>query len=253
MVSEYLKETRSLGELDVLFEQDRVTAAKIAATSFKHEISVAITNISEINQIANARIMADCQVASAKMMTSAEITVANLISQAEMAVLEIRKRLVDDSSDSEIPHDMIVETSRIATESITDTARSSVQNIQDNARDAINQLKSHAAKAIAEIQGFSENIATRIAGDAEAVRAKLPEDVEALAELEAQKILETAAGVTADLHESLKATISQLNALTDEATKTIMGSVSVSEKRITESRDKALLRLREVVEVLFPA
>jgi len=77
--------------------------------------------------------------------------------------------------------------------------------------------------------------------------------VAALAELEAEKILATSDGVTTDLHESRKATIDQLNALTDEATKIIMESVSASEKRISEARDKALLRLREVVEVLFPA
>ncbi len=64
MVSEYLKQTRSIEELEALFEKDRHAAAKVATVVLNHEVTVGITNIGEIHQIANARIFADSQAAS---------------------------------------------------------------------------------------------------------------------------------------------------------------------------------------------
>lgn len=88
MTSDYLTQTRSLKELDALFEHDRLSAAKIAKTVFAHEVTVAIANIGEINQIANARILADSQISSAKMLTDAEVAATLLLSKAEIAVLQ---------------------------------------------------------------------------------------------------------------------------------------------------------------------
>ena len=51
MVSDYLKDSRSVEELDALFERDRLAAAQIAKTLFNHEVAAAISNIGEINQV----------------------------------------------------------------------------------------------------------------------------------------------------------------------------------------------------------
>ena len=73
MVREYLKQVRSIDELDKVIEHDREVAADIAKTVFNLDVSTAIANIGKINHIANARIMADSQVVSAKIMSDAEV------------------------------------------------------------------------------------------------------------------------------------------------------------------------------------
>jgi len=137
MVSDYLKHTHSLEELDDLFERDRLAAAKVAAAVLKHEVQVAVTNISEINQVANARIVANSQVASAKMMTNAEVVATQLTAKAELAILEIRQHTTTDGAAEEAQSGMISEISRIATDDISDSAKKSIKDIQDEDAQAI--------------------------------------------------------------------------------------------------------------------
>lgn len=87
MVSDYLKHTRSIEELDELFSRNKELAALAAGEFFKHEISIAISNIEEIQKVAQARVLADSQVASATVMSAAEVKAAQILLDVQKAKL----------------------------------------------------------------------------------------------------------------------------------------------------------------------
>lgn len=258
MVSEYLKQSCSLDDLDKLIEHDREIAAKIAKTVFNREVTTAITNIGEISQIANARIQADCQVSAAKMMTDAEVTATVLMSKAELAALEIQQQTVNDPLD-DVREAMIKEISLRACEAISENAQKSVEDIQREADDAIGRLKDNAIKAIEEIQSLADTIAAKVQENAKLVEDNLrndspntrdtrePEDVVDKAALEAQIILDEAHRSAQELHRTRDRIISDMNALVDIISKQIKTASHASENRIIEAQEKALARVLEIV------
>lgn len=256
MVSDYLKNNRSIKELDVLFEQDRIAAVKIAATVLNHEVSTAITNIGEINQIANARIMADSQVASAKMMTDAEIASTHLIAKAELAVLDIKMQDHQSAEEIALQADMISEIGRSTTEVITNNANEAVEAIQNEAAEAIQRLKQNATNAILMIKSLSAEISTRVVESAEQAKKKLDQakhyvrtTQELIVEAEKQKqfITDTAHESSLELRQVTEHSIANLHATTDAASKAITEAVVLSQTRILEARDRALKRIYEIV------
>ncbi len=258
MVSNYLKQSRSIEELYALIEADRVAAAEIAATVFDNEVAMAITNIGEINQVANARILADSQVASARMMTDAEVTAVALTAKAEAAIVEIKSRLQQDSRRSEITHSMIAEISRIAVGEISDSAQDSVKGIQLDAKYAIKCLQDNAAKAIEDIKATADDIAVRIAESTKRANTILtkqkerhpsPEDVVRHAETASQNILGVSSQATQQIHDAAAITIAELNTITDAATKIITEAVTASERRVLTARDRALASIQDIVSL----
>ena len=73
MVSEYLKHTRTLEELDTFFEKARKTSVESAEIVFSQDVAAALGAVADIHEVVNARIMADTRVASAKLASSAEV------------------------------------------------------------------------------------------------------------------------------------------------------------------------------------
>ncbi|OEJ64328.1 hypothetical protein [Magnetovibrio blakemorei] len=256
MVSDYLKNNRTIDELDALFEQDRIAAIKIAATVLNHEVSTAITNIGEINQIANARIMADSQVAAAKMMTDAEIASTHLIAKAELAVLDIKIQDQQSAEEIALQADMISEIGRSTTEVITNNAQEAVQAIQNEASEAITHLKQNATNAILMIKSLSAEISTRVTESAEKAKEKLDQakrhirtTEELIVEAEKQKqfITDTVHVSSLELRQVAEHSIANLHATTDAASKAITDAVVLSQARILEARDRALRRIYEIV------
>lgn len=256
MVSEYLNQIRSVEELDKIIEHDREVAAKIAKTVFNREVSSAIANISEINQIANARIMADSQVASAKMMSDAEVISTLILSKAELAALEVQQQLTIDPVASPSRHDMIVEIGRNTHKLISKTTIQSVEDIHREAKAAIDQLQENATKAIEDIHSLADEVAAKVEKNAQIATKVLrdqkaqdrtQEDVIQNAETQAQAILDDAARSSAELRKAKDRAISDLNIFVDKATHEIQQAVQASERRILTSRDSALALIDELI------
>jgi len=256
MVSDYLKNNRSIGELDALFEHDRIAAMKIAATVLNHEVSTAITNIGEINQIANARIMADSQVASAKMMTDAEIASTHLIAKAELAMLDIKMQDQQNTEEIAVQADMIREIGNSTAEVITHSAQEAVQAIQNEAAEAIQRLKQNATNAILMNKSLSAEISARVVDSAEKAKEKLDqakrhvrtaEELIVEAAKQKQLITDTAHESSLELRQAAEHSIANLHAITDAASKAIAEAVVLSQTRILEARDRALRRIYEIV------
>ncbi len=261
MNSDYLNQNRSIKELDDLFEKDRVAAEKFAVTVFSHEISTAITNINAINQVAGARILADSHVASAKMMTDAEVSAAHLLSKAEIAIMEMQGGANKASTLQETHGSMVSEIRYVAEKAITHGARQSIADIKRETQESIAQLKAHADKATQEIKSIADDVRAKISANATTAKEKLdvgkkqprtPEGVNQDAEAAEEKILSAAKTVTDELHLTIEVAIAGLNAIVEEVGKSIIDAAAKSEARIMETRDKALEKISELSEKLFP-
>jgi hypothetical protein len=261
MTSDYLTHTRSLKELDTLFERDRLSAAKIAKTVFAHEVAVAITNIGEINQIANARILADCQISSAKMLTDAEVTATLLLSKAEIAVLQLEQYARGNSENISKHQTMILEISRTTTRAISTAADEAMQTIQREAMEAIQRMKENAAKAIETIQTMAETLTQDVeekavlAQDvlaAEKAQARTPEEAAENAQEGIDAIRNHAALSRDKLRETVKKVIGEMEVMSASASKSISEAMTASERRVAEARNRAIEQIEALVFQLAP-
>jgi len=72
------------------------------------------------------------------------------------------------------------------------------------------------------------------------------------AETAAEKVLEESSEYTKALHAAAEATIAELTAATDKATKAVEESVIAAENRVKTARDAALARMQEITTFLPP-
>jgi hypothetical protein len=235
--------------LDELIERERVSAATAIEAAFQHDTRIAIIRVGEINKIASARITAAAQVAAAKAATDAEVSAATLAAYAHEAIGQLKRR---SSGVLHIPEDvnaLILATSEMANEKISAHALEAIQVIESEAKAAVEKIKNYGADAIARIKSLSGDTKTEI--DRNAAQA-----LEKLALLKAkprvqQEVIQHAAEVESLLVEQFKAfsvsleslvTLSHnaIMVLADECISELSAAVKAAEKRINESRDKAI-------------
>ncbi|MCR4379160.1 MAG: hypothetical protein NUV50_13845 [Rhodospirillales bacterium] len=261
MTSDCLTPPRSLKELDALFERDRLSAAKVAKTVFAHEVAIAIANISEINQIANARIVADSQIASAKMLTDAEVTATMLLSKAEIAVLQLEQYAVGDSENISKHQTMILEISRTTTRKISTAADEAIKTIQRDAIEAIERMQENAAGAIKTIHTIAETLAHEVEARAaiaqealatEQSQARTPEETIDNAQASIDEILAHAHVSREKLHEATTKIIADMEAMSTSAIHSISQAMTAAEQRIAEAKNRAIAQVESLVFQLAP-
>ena len=258
MTSDYLNRPKTLDELDALFAADRVAAAAIAETIINQEIATAISNVTEIHHIANARIQADSAVASAKIAADAEVCATELVSRAELAVLEIRSRAADTDITNDQVAAMISEIGYSTREEITNSASDAVGAIRQQAEAAIGRISDLAKNSIMEIRSSAEKYADRVRENAEIARRKLeernrtdrlPENATDDAQEAAARVLQCSEETTKALHANVSSVIHDINALTGDILSMISESVAKAEARVLAARDKALASIQRVLDV----
>ena len=259
MSSGYLDQGRSLEELYALMDRDRVAAARLAQSVFAADVDAALAGIVEISSVASARVMADTQVASAKLLIDAEVAATRLSVGAELAISEYRRHVLDsDSADSpEVVEAMIAEIGRVHSEHLSDSARQSIEAIQRDADAAIARLQEVGVAAIADIRDLATTLSLRTQAEAAKACERLKtyrqhphtqEEVVA-AEDEAVQLLADAAEVSAHaLRDGAAAALRNIHGITDEACANIRSAAIAAQTRIEATREKALARLRQVVE-----
>jgi len=257
MAKNYRNKNLSFDQLDELFEKDRIAAAAVAETVMLQEISTAISNITEINQIANARIQADSAVASAKIAADAEVCATELAAKAEMTILQIQSTTSEQQLDPELLTSMITEVGHHASEEISTGAEQTIAAIKRQAEAAIGQISSHAKNSINDIKSLADDYAKRVRENAEIARRKLLQEKEAgHTESEAQEDADEAAKTVLDfslktietLHNKVSAAVKEIDALTTMVLEEISNSVSSAEARIYEARDRALASIKDLLD-----
>lgn len=261
MVSEYLKHVRSLEELDQLFADNRIAAAKAAESNFKFEVSRAIVSIGEINQVASARITADSQVASAKIMADAEVISTSLLAKAEVAVFRTQHPITPENiGDGAYPQSANRHIETIVNEAnqeIREFSSNAIEQIRKESSDAIDRIKTHATGAIEDIKTLVNEVAEKTKADAEKAALLLAEQKEmprnkdeiiVAAEGAASELASQTQQNLQDLRDMLDASIREITRQADLSVREIMAITKSIENRILARRDEAIGRIDQIME-----
>jgi len=254
MVDSHLSKTRSLDELDVLIEKDRLAAASGAKTLFNQAIAAAINNVSQINQIANARIQANAHAAAARISSGVEVYAVELIEHARAAIETIKTQLLHPPKGADAVRAIVVEVGQaaetqisesatIAINAINQQAEASIHSISDGAKESIQQIRQLATDVGTEVQGKAAVAAVKLAADMASERK--PESVVKEAGLASQKILLDTHATTVNLAEKAAAAIAEINRMTASSIKNMGALVQKAEARILSVRDFALTHIQE--------
>ncbi len=257
MAKNYRIKNLSFDQLDELFEKDRIAAAAITETVMTQEISTAISNITEINQIANARIQADSAVASAKIAADAEVCATELAAKAEMALLQIQATISERQLDPDLLTSMITEVCHHASEEISSGTEQTIAAIKRQAEAAIGQISNHTKNSINDIKSLADDYANRVRENAKIARRKFLKEKEAgRTKSEAQEDADEAAKTVLDfshktietLHNKVSTAVKEIQALTAMVLEEISNTVSNAEARIYGARDRALASIQDLLD-----
>lgn len=259
MVSDYLKQTRPLSELQGIIDSDRMAAAALAEATFRHDVNAAITSITEINAVATARVSADTQVASAKMQIDAEVVATRLMADAQIAISEYKRYVENQTSavPAEVVSGMIQQIGEKHTTQLSLQAKTSIEAIQRDAQDAIAKLKEIAGTAISDIHSIAASINADVDSAATTAAEKLRafrkeshslEETTQEAEEAAMQIEAAAARASLELQTSVYAALENIHKSTDEACTTIKIAANAATEKIATAREKALATIRTVLE-----
>lgn len=244
--------TRTLEELDAIFEGERRAALVAADLVFTQEVAAAIQTVSDINEISNARIMANCQVASAKIGSSAEVQATTLLAAAEALRLKILRSDLTQIAKSETDESVVSELARTAEMGINSTAQAAIKSIQEEAQNAIGLISDNAKTAIFEIKTVGEAIANQIDENAKIAKAKCDEakasprtaeSIKEAAEDAAHLILEHASSCSIKINKVVDGAIKLMRESADLANQKITETTQRATERIIAARDSALEKI----------
>ena len=255
MTSDYLKHSRSLEEVYALIDKNRAEAAKAAQAKFHSDMETAIAAIATIGSIACARVQADSQVASAKVLINAELAATRLLAEAEMEASKCAGEVL--TNPKEVVEAALLEIGRNTSLRLAQTAQMSVEKIRQDADAAINVLKETGAIAIREVQTLAAKVTAQTTRDAEQAAERLKEyrkqaraSQDAISEGEdaAQIVIKAAQEASVKLQETVKASVAQINSLTDQACAAVQEAALAAEQKIVDGRERALTRLKETLQ-----
>jgi len=255
MTSDYLKRSRSLDEVYALIDKNRIDAAKVAQAKFHDDMEAAIAAIASISSIAGARVQADSRVASAKVLIDAELAAGRLLKEAELQASKCATEIL--TKPREVVEAALLEIGKHTTLRLISAAKEAVENIQQDAEAAIKLLRETGAIAIREIQTLSANVTEQRKRDAELAARKLEEyrkqartPDEAISDGEdlAQIVVAAAEQASVRLQETISATLTKINAITDEACAGVHEAALFAEKKILDGQERALARLKQTLQ-----
>ena len=247
----------TLDEVYAKIDQDRIAAAVLAEASFRLDVGVAITSISDVTSIACAKVSADSQVASAKMLVDAEVAVARLSNEAGTMVAEFRVFLQEhpEREQSEVVKNMVAEIEGKYEAKISETAKASIDAIRADSVAAIAKLKSIGEAAIKDINDLGETAATKAKTDAALAEEKTkhfrserhtPEEAVAEGEAAAKLVKKAADIAHVVLRQAVDDAMLRIRTATDEASRIIQAAAETAEQRIKAAEANAIHIMREV-------
>ncbi len=258
MTSKYLDNSRSIEELDVLFEKDRQSDARLAKITFIQEVAASIRTVADINEVANARIMTETLVASAKISSSAEVHATALLAVAEELRLEIQRRELSSGPGREIDYSIVSELTQSAEERIMTSSRSAIDKISAGAQIAVADIAEVAKTSIADIKKIAGGMSTWTDGNAPIATEQLskakqsprtPESVASAAETASEEIKKHAVLASNSLTSVVTDAIAGMTNSADAVLEHITKMVGDASERIISTRDIALERINELLAV----
>ena len=188
-------------------------------------------------------------------MINAELAATRLLAEAEVQASKWANQAMTQPKD--VVEAALMEIGKQTSLRLIATAKESVEMIQQDAEAAIKVLKETGAIAIREVRTMAENVADQTRRDAELAAEKLkeyrkkvhiPADAAFEGEELALTVIAAAEEASVKLREALKATLANINALTDAACLAVHEAALASEKKIEEGLERALARLQETLK-----
>ena len=245
---------RSLDEIYALIDKSRAEAARIALAKFHYDMEAAIATIAGIGSIASARVLADSRVASANVLIEAELAASRLLAEAELQVSRCAQEVLTKPRD--VVEASLLEIGRYTAAQLTVAAKEAVDKIDRDAEAAIKVLRDTGTVAIREVQALAARVAEQTKQDAELAAAKLAEfrkhshtvdEIISDGQDLAKAVLHAAEGASAHLRSVVDATLSKINAITDDACAAIMEATAVAKKKVETGLARGTYRLTETV------
>ena len=255
MTSDHGKQSPNLEEIYALIDKNRAGAARAAQAKFHNDVEAAIATIVSIGTIAGARVQADSRIASAKVLINAELAATRLLAEASVQASKWASQARIKPKDA--VEAALMEIGKQTSLQLAMNAKESVERIQQDAEAAIKVLRETGAVAIREVRAAAASVAEQTKHDAELAAKKLkeyrkqvrtPADAASEGEDLAQIVMTAAEEASVKLQETLKATLDDINAVTDAACLAVHEAALASEKRIEEGLERALARLQETLK-----
>jgi hypothetical protein len=255
MTSDHPRQSPDLEEIYTLIDKNRVAAAKAAQAKFHNDIEAAIATIVSIGAIAGTRVQADSRIASAKVLINAELAATRLLAEAEVQASKWANQAM--TKPKEVVEAALMDIGKQTSSRLIATAKESVAQIEQDAEAAIKVLRETGATAIREVQAMAAHVAEQTKRDAELAAEKLkeyrkhmrtPADAASEGEDLARIVIKAAEEASVNLQETLKATLANINAMTDAACAAVHEAALASEKKIAEGLELALARLQETMK-----
>jgi len=141
VVSRFLKKSLSIDELDLLFEEDLLAAVSIAELIFEQEITAAIAILTEVNNVANARVRADSNVASANIMARVKVAVAHLEATVSATASNLQKKAAKGALSHDTAKELISRLGAVTQKQINHGAQAAVKTIRAQSELAVSQIR----------------------------------------------------------------------------------------------------------------
>ena len=248
----------SVDDLDKRIESDRRVAAILFESSYSEQVIAGIKAISEINQIANARIQTDTRVAAARIASQAEVTCIELLSTAELTALKIYQ--LKDGTSNAIKIDKKKIISANGNEALLEIEKGCSQSIEDIKKYgdiALTQISENMDSATAKIQSHVAEVKSQveknevIAND-KLKKSKTEERTYKTAENDGEKAKVKFAAFAKEAANQLfkmsSYAIADINKMSQSALEEISTVVMKAETKIKKTKDFALSHLRHILD-----
>jgi hypothetical protein len=188
-------------------------------------------------------------------LINAELAASRLLAEAEMQASKATGEIL--TKPREVVEAALLDIGRQTSLQLITSAKQSVEKIQQDAEAAIQTLRETGAIAIREIQALATGVADQTKRDAELAAAKLKEfrqsahsADQAATEGEdvAKIVVQAAQDASAHLQDAIKKTMAQITTITDQACAMVREAALAAEKKIQESLEKALARLKDTLK-----
>jgi hypothetical protein len=242
-----------LEEIYALIDKDRAAAAKVAQARFHSMVETGIAAIVSLEAIAGTRVQTDSRIASANVLIKAELAAARLLAEAKAQASRWANQAVTQTK--HVVEAALTEIGKQTSLRLIAATREAVEMIQQDAEAAIQVLKETRVIAVRDARALAAGAAEQTRREAMLAAEKWKEgreDAHTAAACDGDDvalIVITAAEVAAaKFQEAMKATLDNINAVTDAACLAVQDAALASKMKIEEGVARASAQLQETLK-----
>ncbi len=258
MTSPYLKNTRSVEELDALLEEKQGTIAVYGKNLIEKDVPDAVSNINKVCEDSISEIEQKSNQIVARVTSWVETATAEFLNETEDTRKQI-ENLVKEKSDVrtvDLLTSMISETSYLSVNRISKCAEASIKKIRDVTTKSIQELRTNAADAFSDFRAMTVKATNKIkeavekAGKKFATVRKSSDGRHSIEQVKKETAMAIAEAESASVElENAKArTINRINKAVETASRRIEQAHTDAEDEIRKAKEKAERKLKEITE-----